>query len=183
MGSYNLLPRTDRNWEMTKQVDSAESDTQYGLVPRELAFEKPAIELFDMMLRGEIPQPPISRTLNFKLTDASKGRAVFRGTPLADFYNPMGSVHGGWPATLLDSSLGCAVHTMLPAGIGYSTVEFKIHLVRPMFENTGEVVCEGKIVHFGRTIATSEASIHTAEGKLIAHGTETCAIFPLPKPE
>lgn len=168
---------------MTNQVRMVKPGDQVGMVPQDIAFSRPAIELFRMMIRGEIPQPPISRTLNFILTEASEGRAIFRGVPLADFYNPMGSVHGGWAAALLDSSLGCAVHTMLPAGTGYSTVEFNIHLVRPMFENTGEVVCEGRIVHCGRTIATSEASIHTADGKLIAHGTETCAIFPLQKPQ
>lgn len=168
---------------MTKRVRMVKPGTQIGLIPQDIAFSQPAIELFRMMLRGELPQPPISQTLNFILTEASEGRAVFRGIPLADFYNPMGSVHGGWAAALLDSSLGCAVHTMLPAGTGYSTVEFKIHLVRPMFENTGEVACEGRIVHLGRTIATSEATIHDENDRLIAHGTETCAIFPLQKPD
>lgn len=156
-----------------------EPAAKVGTIPLEIALQHPGIELFRMILDGRLPPPPISRTLNFLLTEAEEGRVVFRGVPLSDFYNPMGSIHGGWPSTLLDSALGCAVHSMLPAGQGYSTVEFKIHLVRPMFENTGEVVCEGRIVHMGRSIATSEATIHSADGKLIAHGTETCAIFQL----
>lgn len=94
-------------------------------------------------------------------------------------YNPIGSVHGGWAATIMDSALGCAVHTKMQAGMGYSTIEFKVHLVRPIFEHTGEVICEGNVVHIGRTIATSEATLKTIDGKLLAHGTETCAIFPL----
>jgi uncharacterized protein (TIGR00369 family) len=92
----------------------------------------------------------------------------------------MGTVHGGWAAAILDSALGCAVHSMLPVGTGYTTIEFKVNLVRPMFDKTGEVVCEGNVLHFGRTIATSEATLKRADGKLIAHGTCTCAIMKLP---
>ena len=154
-------------------------DAATGTIPLELARMHAGIELFDMMIAGKLPPPPIAKTLNFKLTEAEKGRAVFRGIPLFDHYNPLGTVHGGWPATILDSALGCAVQTMLPKGIGYTTVEFKVNLVRPMFDTTGEVVCEGKVIHMGRTIATSEATLKNSEGKLIAHGTETCAIFPL----
>jgi len=108
---------------------------------------------------------------------------VFRGIALLDHYNPAGTVHGGWAATIMDSALGCAVHTKMQPGMGYSTIEFKVHLVRPIFANTGEVICEGRVVHIGRTIATSEATLKTVEGKLLAHGTETCAIFPLKKRE
>ena len=154
-------------------------DAPVGTVPSELAMQHDGIEIFARMLAGEIPPPPMARTLNFTLTEAEKGRAVFRGIPMFEHYNPLGTVHGGWPATILDSALGCAVQTMLPKGIGYTTVEFKVNLVRPMFETTGEVVCEGTVIHMGRTIATSEATLKNAEGKLIAHGTETCAIFPL----
>ena len=155
------------------------ADTAAGTIPIDLAQKHSGLELMAMMVAGELPPPPIARTLNFKLTEAEKGRAVFRGIPLFDHYNPLGTVHGGWPATILDSALGCAVQTMLPSGTGYTTVEFKVNLVRPMFETTGEVVCEGTVIHMGRTIATSEATLKNAEGKLIAHGTETCAIFPL----
>lgn len=151
----------------------------FGTIPLELAARHAGIDLFHMMIRGDIPAPPIARTMNMVLTEAEKGRAVFRGTPGFEHYNPLGTVHGGWPATILDSALGCAVHTMLPAGMAYTTIEFKVNLVRPLFENSGELVCEGRLIHFGRTIATSEATLKNAEGKLIAHGSETCAIFPL----
>lgn len=155
-------------------------DYATGCIPLELAMKHPGIDLFKMMLAGELPSPPIAKTLNFKLTEAEEGRAVFRGVPLFDHYNPLGTIHGGWPATLLDSALGCCVQTVLPAGTGYTTIEFKVNLVRPLSKDTGEVICEGKLIHRGRTTATSEATIKTAsEGKLIAHGTETCAIFPL----
>lgn len=150
-----------------------------GTIPIELARKHSGLELFAKMISGELPPPPIAKTLNFQLSEAEEGRAVFRGVPLAEHYNPLGTVHGGWPAALLDSALGCAVHTKLPAGTGYTTIEFKVNLVRPLSEQTGEVICEGRVVHMGRTIATSEGSIKTAEGKLIAHGTETCAIFPI----
>ncbi|MEZ5872503.1 MAG: PaaI family thioesterase [Nitratireductor sp.] len=154
-------------------------ETSVGSIPLEYVSSHTGIELFEKMLAGELPSPPIAKTMNFTLSEAEKGRAVFRGTPLFDHYNPLGTVHGGWAATILDSALGCCVHTMLPAGIAYTTIEFKVNLVRPMFSETGPVVCEGKVIHFGRTIATSEATLKTLDGKLIAHGTETCAIFPL----
>lgn len=130
------------------------------------------------MIEGEIPPPPISRVLDFFLVEADEGRAVFRGRPHAEFRNPLGSVHGGWASTLLDSALGCAVHTTLAAGEGHSTVEFKVNLTRPISAETGEVICEGTIVHRGSRIATSEATLKDAAGKLLAHGTETCLIFP-----
>lgn len=150
-----------------------------GTIPLDFVEKHAGIELFQMMIAGELPPPPIAGTLNFKLTEAEEGRAVFRGIPLSEHYNPLGSVHGGWPAAILDSALGCAVHTLLPRGMAYTTVEFKVNLVRPLFETTGEVVCEGSVIHMGRTIATSQATLKNGEGKLIAHGVETCAIFPL----
>ena len=154
-------------------------DAITGTIPMDLVRQHTGLELFAKMISGELPPPPIAKALNFLLAEAEEGRAVFRGVPLADHYNPLGTVHGGWPAALLDSALGCAVHTALPAGTGYTTVEFKVNLVRPLSEHSGEVVCEGRVLHLGRTIATSEGTIRNAEGKLIAHGTETCAIFPI----
>jgi uncharacterized protein (TIGR00369 family) len=156
------------------------TEMDVGHIPLELLRKHSGLDQLRMLLEGKLPPPPIARTLGFYLAEAEEGRAVFRGTPRYDHYNPLGVVHGGWTATLLDSALGCAVHTMLPAGMGYTTIEFKVNLVRPLSEKSGEIVCEGRIVHFGRTIATSEATLKTADGKLIAHGTETCAIFPLP---
>jgi uncharacterized protein (TIGR00369 family) len=155
------------------------ADTRTGSLPLELVAKHSGLELLTMMIAGKLPPPPMAKSLNFILSEAESGRAVFRGIPTAGFYNPMGTIHGGWPAAILDSSLGCCVHSMLPAGTAYTTVEFKVNLVLPLFDHTGEVICEGNIIHMGRTIATSEATLKTADGKLLAHGTETCAIFPL----
>lgn len=154
-------------------------DATTGSLPPELVKQHTGLELFRMMIAGDIPPPPIAKTMNMRLTEAEEGRVIFRGIPQKRHYNPLGTVHGGWPAAILDSSLGCCVHTMLPKGMAYTTIEFKVNLVRPLFDTTGEVICEGTVVHMGRTIATSEATLKTAEGKLIAHGTETCAIFPI----
>ena len=104
---------------------------------------------------------------------------MFQGTPKPAYLNPLGSIHGGWIATLLDSCMACAVHTTVPAGQGYTTVEFKLNCVRPVMPDTGPLRAEGKVINAGRTIATSEGRLVDASGKLYAHGTETCLIFPL----
>ena len=131
------------------------------------------------ILEGRVPRPPISDTLNFYLVEVERGRAVFQGTPKAAYFNPLGSIHGGWIATLLDSCMACAVRTTVPAGQGYTTVEFKLNCVRPIMPDTGPLRAEGKVINAGRTIATSEGRLVDASGKLYAHGTETCLIFPL----
>ena len=135
------------------------------------------LEQLQATIARKLPQPPITGLLKFQLAEAGEGRAVFRGTPDATMLNPLGSVHGGWAATLLDSALGCAVHTTLAVGESYTTVEFKVNLVRAIMPDTGEVVCEGRIVSRGRRIAVSEATLKTVDGKLLAHGTETCLVF------
>jgi uncharacterized protein (TIGR00369 family) len=100
--------------------------------------------------------------------------------PGAQHLNPLGGVHGGWAATIMDSALGCAVHTVLAKGEAYATAEFKVNLTRPITPATGEVVCEGRIVHRGRTLAVSEATLRDREDRILAFGTETCSIFPVP---
>ena len=137
------------------------------------------LELLRGMLEGRIPRPPIADTLNFYLIEVERERAVFQGTPKPEFFNPIGSIHGGWAATLLDSCMACAVHTIVPAGQGYTTVEFKLNFVRPIVPDTGPLRAEGKVINGGRTIATSDGRLVDASGKLYAHGTETCLIFPL----
>ena len=131
------------------------------------------------LLSGELPAPPMSKTLKFGLSEVEEGRVVFKGLPTEEHLNPLGTVHGGWTATIMDSALGCAVFTTVKPGEAYTTVEFKVNLVRPLLPDMGEVFCEGRIVHRGRTIATSEAWLRDRNGKLLAHGTETCAIFPI----
>lgn len=130
---------------------------------------------------GSLPAPPISKAFNFGLSEVAEGRAVFMGNPKAEFLNPLGIIHGGWAATILDSALGCAVHVTLTAGEGYTTLEFKVNCVRAITPNTGTMTCVGTIVHRGRTTATSAAELRDADGKLYAHGTETCLIFPARK--
>lgn len=149
-----------------------------GTIPRQLVMRHSGIELLRMMIAGQLPAPPMAHTLNFSLVEAEEGRVIFRGEPLPEFFNPLGAIHGGWAATLLDSALGSAVHAALPVATGYSTIEYKVNLVRPILPETGEVICEGRLVHLGRTIATSQATLTTTAGKLLAHGTETCAILP-----
>jgi uncharacterized protein (TIGR00369 family) len=123
--------------------------------------------------------PPISQLLDFKLARFGPGVAVFTGTPAEYHYNPIGVVHGGFAATLLDSALGCAVHTTLKPGFAYTTVELKVNYVRPLSTTTGPVEAEGKIIHVGSRLATAEARITDSAGKLYAHGSTTCMIFPV----
>ena len=130
---------------------------------------------------GTYPAPPIARVMRFWLREADPERVVFSGSPTEAFLNPLGGLHGGWTATIMDSALACAVMTTLEPGEGYTTVEFKVNLTRPVRPDGGEVRCEGRVVTRGRGIATSEATLTDAEGKVLAHGTETCAIFPMDK--
>ncbi len=122
---------------------------------------------------------PIGATMDFRPVRFDEGVAVFEGMPAEFHYNPIGSVHGGFAATLLDSALGCSVHTTLKPGFGYTTVELKVNYVRPLKLSTGRVTAEGKVIHVGGRIATAEARLIDADGKLYAHGTTTCLIFPL----
>ncbi len=150
-----------------------------GTIPREDVGLYSGIELLQRLIDGHYPAPPIGERLNFGLTEVSEGRAVFRGLPGERHLNPLGAVHGGWTGTIMDSALACAVQTLLAKGEAYTTVEFKVNLTRPITSRTGEVVCEGRVVSKGRTIAVSEATLKDKDGKLLAFGTETCTIFPV----
>jgi uncharacterized protein (TIGR00369 family) len=138
------------------------------------------METMQAMLRGELPYPPMAKTLDFNLMEVEPGKAVFQGTPGPAHLNPMGSIHGGWYATLLDSALGCAVHTMMPAGRGYTTAELSVNLVRAINGKAPRVRAEGKVIHCGRQLATAEARLYGPDGTLFAHGTTTCLVFDLP---
>ncbi|WP_421996807.1 PaaI family thioesterase [Reyranella sp.] len=155
------------------------SDVTYGVVPLEEARTLDGLTLFQGLLEGRYPAPPISRALGFGLSEVERGRVVFTYTPLYDHYNPLGTVHGGIAATLLDSVMGCCIHTTLPAGKGYTTVEIKVNYVRAMTDRTGPVKAEGKVINVGSRIATSEGRLYDAAGKLLAHGTTTCLVFPI----
>lgn len=134
--------------------------------------------LLSRMSEGGWPAPPIAATLDFTLVEVAEGFAAFEGTPAAWMYNPLGTVHGGWVATLLDSALGCAVHSTLPAGRGYTTASLELKMVRPVLADTGRVRAEARIVHAGKRLATAEARLLAlADGKLLAHATTTCALL------
>jgi uncharacterized protein (TIGR00369 family) len=135
------------------------------------------------MMAGDFPAPPISEAMEFWMTEAEEGRVVFVGHPSPRFLNPIGTIHGGWTGTLMDSALACAVHATLAPGEAYTTLEFKVSCLRPILPNSGPMRCEGKVVHRGRRAATSEAWLTDAAGKLYAHGTETCMIFEAQKPK
>jgi uncharacterized protein (TIGR00369 family) len=139
------------------------------------------LELLQKILKEEIPQPPIAGTLGLRLVEVGEGTAAFEGEPGEHLLNPMGTVHGGFLATLLDSALGSAVATVLPRGRAYTTMQLNVHMVRPVFAHTCRLRCEASVVHVGRTTATAEARITgTADGKLYAHATTTCAILTAP---
>jgi uncharacterized protein (TIGR00369 family) len=142
---------------------------------------KSGLELLQSMLRGEIPFAAIGKTLDFSLLEASTGRALFQGTPGPAHLNPMGGIHGGWYATILDSALGCAVHTMMPAGRGYTTAELSVNIVKAIPLKVSRVRAEGKVIHCGRQLATAEARLFGPDGTLYAHATTTCLVFELPK--
>ena len=129
-----------------------------------------------MAVSGELPRPPMACLMDIRIVEVSQGRAVFAGTPQEFHYNPIGSVHGGYGATLLDSAMGCAVHSMLEAGDTYTTLEFKINFLRAMTHETGEVRGTGTIVHAGRTTAIAEGRIEDTSGRLYAFATTTCQI-------
>jgi len=126
---------------------------------------------------GELPPPPIATLMGFRGVEAEPGRAVFEILPGDEHYNPIGSVHGGVALTLLDSAMGCAVHTLLEAGVGYATLEVKANFVRPITSETGLVRCEGTVLHAGSRVATAEGRVVDAAGTLLAHGTTTCLIM------
>ncbi len=129
------------------------------------------------MLEGQVPAAPIAKALDFRPVAFSEGRAVFAVRPQEFHYNPIGTVHGGLAATLLDSAMGCAVSSTLPPGVGYTTLELKVNLVRAITRETGELRCEGITVHVGGRIATAEGRLTDAAGVLYAHGTTTCLIL------
>jgi uncharacterized protein (TIGR00369 family) len=150
-----------------------------GVATREQLRERSGIEFLQAIMRGELPQAPIGELLDFVPIKVDTGLVVFQGTPGPQHYNPIGTVHGGYAATLLDSCVGCAVHTMLPAGKGYTTLELKINYVRALTDKTGPIRAEGKVVHLGGQVAIAEGRITDAQGKLYAHATTTCLLFPI----
>jgi len=161
-------------------VERMKAGAGVGLAnPADIA-ELTGLQQMQAMLDGQLPYPHIAHTLDFSLVEVGEGRAVFQGQPQLKHYNPLGSVHGGWYATLLDSALGCAVHTTLPVGRGYTTAELGVNIVRAASTKSGPLRAIGTVLHAGRQLATAEARIVGADGKLYAHATTTCLVFEAP---
>lgn len=153
------------------------ADNSYGVVKPEDVTGMSGREMLEAMIAGRFPAPPIGRTLGFRLVEVGEGVAVFEGRPSADLLNPLGAVHGGWAMTLIDSAAGCALHTLMPAGVGYTTVETKANMTRAIRPDDPPVRCEGRVLSQGRQIATAEAKLLSADGKLLAHGTSTLIVL------
>src|SRR5271170_3019947 len=152
---------------------------QYGVVPPATAKAITGLQLLRAIMDGVLPAPPIAQSLEFRLAHVERGHTVFTGTPKFEYYNPLGSVHGGYTAAILDSCMACAVHATLEAGYSYTTLEIKINYVRAITSDTGELRAEGRVIHSGKRIATAEGRLVDSAQTLYAHGTTTCLILTL----
>jgi len=152
-------------------------DVSTVVVSPELLASMTGLEYLQKMQRGELPGMPIAKTLGLELAEVEQGRAVFVSTPVFEHYNAIGTMHAGYTATLLDSCMACAVLSALPKGTGFTTMEFKVSLLRPLTKETGIVRAEGTLLSRGRRGATAEGRLSDANGKLLAHATTTCLIF------
>ena len=181
MTPENTVEATLNAWqaqlEQVRQRRLQRGGGRAGLAHPQQVQGKTGLEVMTALLEGDLPHPYMADTFDCELVEVGDGRAVFQATPQLKHYNPLGSVHGGWYATLLDFALGCAVQTRLPAGRGYTTSQVNLHIVRAASMKTGPLRCEGTALHVGRQVGTSEARIVGPDGKLYAHATTTCAIF------
>jgi uncharacterized protein (TIGR00369 family) len=160
---------------------SAVPTVEYGVTPTSVMASMSGLEFVRDIFEGRLPPPPIMQGIEPFDQTAAPGVVSFHSVPGFRHYNPIGSVHGGYAAILLDSAMGLAVHTTLPAGTGYTTLEFKISFIKGMTEHTGPVKSEGRTLSVGRRAATAEARITDAKGRLLAHATTTCLVFEIPK--
>ncbi len=167
-------------WQMEEQAVRARLRRADAPHPSLQVMGLSGMETLQAIFAGDLPAPPMGETLDFVPIRMEPGLAVFQGRPLRRHYNPLGTVHGGWFATLLDSAVGCAVHSTLPVGRGYTTLEIKINMVRALTDAVPLVRAEGKVIHTGRQIGTAEGRIVGPDGKLYAHATTTCMIFDHP---
>jgi uncharacterized protein (TIGR00369 family) len=160
---------------------SAARKVEYGVTPMNVMASMTGLEFVRAFFEGKLPAPPIMQGIEPFDQTAENGVVTFYSVPGFRHYNPIGSVHGGYAAILLDSAMGLAVHTTLPAGTGYTTLEFKISFIKGMTEDTGPVKSEGRTLSVGRRAATAEARITDSKGRLLAHATTTCLVFEIPK--
>jgi uncharacterized protein (TIGR00369 family) len=161
--------------------DQTAAKIEYGVTPPEVVASMAGIDFVRAIFEGKLPAPPVMQTVEPFDSTAEPGVVAFHSIPGFRHYNPIGLVHGGYAATLLDSAMGLAIHTALPAGSGYTTLEFKISFIRGMTVDTGPVRTEGRTMNVGRRAATAEARITDAKGRLLAHATTTCLVFEIPK--
>src|ERR1700712_5747298 len=160
--------------------DQAAPSIKYGVTPPQVMASMAGIDFFPGIPGGQLPAPPIMQTIEPFDSTAEPGHVVMHSIPAFRHYNPIGSVHGGYAATLLDSAMGLAVHSTLPPGTGYTTLEFKVSFIRGMTKDTGPVRTEGRTLNVGRRAATAEARITDSKGRLLAHATTTCLVFEIP---
>ena len=153
------------------------NDIAYGLATSAQIAGMTRKQILQAIIDGKLPAPPIAQTLSFWLAEVGDGFAAFEGEPGAHLLNPMGGVHGGWALTLIDSAIGCAGQTLLPAGVGYATVETKANFSRPITKDTGRVRAELRVVSQGRQMISGEARVQSRDGKVLAHGTSTLLVF------
>lgn len=158
-----------------------DTTSPFGLF--EIRRQLSGLDFFKKMIAGELPPPPLVVLLGLKLVEAEPGRVTFTGVAREEFYNGMGVAHGGFAATLLDSALGCAINTMMPAGRVFTTIDLQIHYTRALRREAGELRCTATVVHVGSRTATSEGRIVDAAGKVYAHGTTTCMLVEPPRGE
>ncbi|URI06070.1 PaaI family thioesterase [Aquincola tertiaricarbonis] len=169
------------DWQARQQEVEARQH-EVGVARPDQVVGRSGLQILQAMVAGELPRAPISRTLGFVIVDLAEGRAVFQGQPKFDHYNPLGTVHGGWIATLLDSAVGCAVHTLMEPGKTYTTLELKINYVKAITHKVPLVRAVGEVIHRGGRIATAEGRLVGADGTLYAHATTTCLIFEAQPP-
>ena len=149
----------------------------HGVATRAQIAGLSGLEMLQKIMAGELPGPGMGKTMGFRLVEVERGLAVFEGRPGPQLLNPLGSVHGGYALTLIDSACGCAVHSELDAGVGYTTVETKVNFTRAIDPDGGPVRCEGRVLSRGRTIATADAFLRDESGRLLAHGTSTLILL------
>ena len=166
-------------WE-AEEAERRQSMTTAGVPRPDQVAGLTGMQVFEKMFSGELPYPPIGETLDFLPVEIEPGRAVFQGRPMFRHYNPLGTVHGGWIAALLDSCVGCAVHSALPAGKAYTTAELKINYVRPVTTRVALLRATGSVIHVGGRMATADGRLVGPDGKLYAHASTTCFIFDAP---
>ncbi len=171
---------TLRSWQEQDLATRQRMVGARGVASREQLAGLTGLQQMQKLLEGEFPAAPISETMDFVLMHVEFGRAIFQGKPSAKLLNPLGTVHGGWYATLLDSAVGCAVHTAMPVGRAYTTLELKLNIVRSLSLKVPLVRAEGYTVHVGKQVATAEGRLMGHDGTLYAHASTTCLVFEVP---